>query len=133
MKSLPAWVERLLRIICPEELYDQIEGDLIEIYNHEVKTMGIRKAKQRLTIACLRFMRPGICCGISSELNSRIVENNVNEFHFQPLRSCSFIKNYQGQTGGFGLACFTEAMVSIEQKSLILVAQWILEVRRKKS
>ncbi|WP_276371495.1 hypothetical protein [Chryseolinea sp. H1M3-3] len=31
MKSLPAWSERLLRALCPDELYEQIEGDLIDI------------------------------------------------------------------------------------------------------
>ena len=60
MKSLPTWAEGLLRIICPEELYEQIEGDLIEIYNYEVKTVGERKAKLRFVLACFRFFRPGI-------------------------------------------------------------------------
>ena len=43
MKLLPAWSERLLRAICPDELYEQIEGDLIEMYNYELKTVGKRK------------------------------------------------------------------------------------------
>jgi putative ABC transport system permease protein len=60
MTSLPAWSERLLRAICPDELYEQIEGDLIEIYNYEVKTIGKRKAKVRFILACFRFFRPGI-------------------------------------------------------------------------
>lgn len=60
MKSLPGWSERLLRAICPDELYEQIEGDLIEIYNYEVKTVGKRKAKLRFVLACFRFLRPGI-------------------------------------------------------------------------
>ncbi len=60
MKSLPSCAERLLRAICPEEVYEQIEGDLIEIYNYEVKTAGKRKAKLRFVFACFRFFRPGI-------------------------------------------------------------------------
>ena len=60
MKSLPSWVERLLRAICPNELYEQIEGDLIELYNHEVKMEGKRKAKLHLMLSCIRFFRPGI-------------------------------------------------------------------------
>lgn len=60
MKSLPAWTERLLRAICPDELYEQIEGDLIEIYNYEAKTVGKRKARLRFILACFRFFRPGI-------------------------------------------------------------------------
>jgi putative ABC transport system permease protein len=60
MKSLPSWAERLLRTICPEELVEQIEGDLIEIYNHEEKVLGKKKARLRFIFACLRFFRPGI-------------------------------------------------------------------------
>src|SRR5690606_29540734 len=60
MKSLPRWAERFLLAICPEELHEQIEGDLIEIYNYEVKTAGKRKARVRLILACIRFFRPGI-------------------------------------------------------------------------
>jgi putative ABC transport system permease protein len=60
MKALPSWAEKLLRVICPEDLYEQIEGDLIEIYNYEVKIVGARKAKQRFILACFRFLRPGI-------------------------------------------------------------------------
>ena len=60
MKSLPAWAEKLLRAICPEELYEQIEGDLIEIYNYDVKAVGKRRAKLRLALACIGFFRLGI-------------------------------------------------------------------------
>jgi putative ABC transport system permease protein len=60
MKSIPACAERLLKAICPEEFYEQIEGDLIELYNYETKTMGERKAKLRFVLACFRFFRPGI-------------------------------------------------------------------------
>jgi putative ABC transport system permease protein len=72
MKSLPAWAERLLRAICPEELYEQIEGDLIEIYNYEVKIAGKRKAKLRLILASLKFFRPGI-----------VLRNKINIEHNQ--------------------------------------------------
>lgn len=60
MKSLPKWAERLLRSICPDEVYEQIEGDLIEIYNYDEKTLGKRSANRRFILGCLRFFRPGI-------------------------------------------------------------------------
>src|SRR5688572_23355739 len=60
MKSLPLWIENVLRAICPEQLFDQITGDLIELYNHDLKTMDGRKANARLVINDLRFLRPGI-------------------------------------------------------------------------
>ncbi|MEP2670470.1 MAG: ABC transporter permease [Cyclobacteriaceae bacterium] len=78
MKSLPAWAERLLRAICPDELYEQIEGDLIEIYNYEAKTVGKRKARLRFILACFRFFRPGIVLRnkFSMSLNNTDMLNN---------------------------------------------------------
>src|SRR5687768_5618538 len=60
MKSLPTWAGRLLKAICPEEVFEQIEGDLIELYNYDVKTGGEQKAKLKFIIAAVRFFRPGI-------------------------------------------------------------------------
>lgn len=60
MKSLPPWIKMFLSTICPEELYEQIEGDLIELHEHNVKTVGERKAKLLLVISTFGFLRPGI-------------------------------------------------------------------------
>ena len=59
MKSLPIWAARLLQAICPDELHEQIEGDLIEIYNYEVKTVGKRKAKRKLLWSVFGFVGRG--------------------------------------------------------------------------
>jgi putative ABC transport system permease protein len=80
MKSLPAWSERLLRTICPDELYEQIEGDLIEIYNYELKTVGKRKAKLRFILACFRFFRPGIFLRHKFSLNTNSIDIIFNYF-----------------------------------------------------
>lgn len=60
MTSLPSWAERLLRFTCPRELYEHIEGDLIEMYNYEVSTLGKRRAKVGFIIKVIQFIRPGI-------------------------------------------------------------------------
>lgn len=60
MTSLPPWAERLLRLTCPRELYEHIEGDLIEMYNYEVGAMGKRRAKFSFVVKVIRFIRPGI-------------------------------------------------------------------------
>ena len=60
MKSLPIWAVNLLKAICPKELFEQIEGDLIEIYNYDVKTVGEQKAKLKFIITAVRFFRPAI-------------------------------------------------------------------------
>lgn len=60
MQSFPTWAERFLRIICPEQVVDQIIGDLIELYQHDIKRYGQQKARWKLIITALRFFRPAI-------------------------------------------------------------------------
>lgn len=60
MKSLPSWAEKFLRHVCPDDTFEQIEGDLIEMYNHEVKTLGKRKAQWSFVVKVMKFVRPGI-------------------------------------------------------------------------
>lgn len=60
MKTLPRFIGKIIRTICPDDLVDQIEGDLIELYHHDLRTMGQTRARQRLFWTALRFFRPGI-------------------------------------------------------------------------
>lgn len=60
MAQLPGIVEKIIRAICPDHLIDEIEGDLIELYRHDLKSMGRSKARLRLFLTSLRFFRPGI-------------------------------------------------------------------------
>ena len=107
MKSLPAWAERLLRAICPEELYEQIEGDLIEIYNYEVKTAGKRKAKLRFILACFRFFRPGIILRnkIDIEQNHFLMLKNYFVTGMRHIRKSKV--NFAFKLGGLSLAIFS--------------------------
>ena len=51
---------KFLKWICPSHLFEEIEGDLLQKYNRDVKVFGERSAKQRLIWNALRFCRPGI-------------------------------------------------------------------------
>lgn len=107
MKTLPTWAERLLRAICPEEFYEQIEGDLIELYNHEVRTRGQRKARLRFILGCLRFLRPGII--LRNKFN--VQRNNFlmfNNYFVTALRHIRRSKvNFTFKLGGLTLAIFS--------------------------
>lgn len=58
--SLLRAVMRSLEWFCPDYLYEEIEGDLTERYNKNVKVYGERVAKRKLVWNALRFFRPGI-------------------------------------------------------------------------
>lgn len=51
---------RILRTFCPPHLFEEIEGDLIQKFNQDVKAVGEKKAKKRLMWNAIRFFRPGI-------------------------------------------------------------------------
>lgn len=51
---------RFLEWFCPPALYEGIEGDLLEGYEVDCKTIGKRKANLRLSLNVLKFFRPGI-------------------------------------------------------------------------
>ena len=59
-RKLPRWPLRFLQSICPDHLYEEIEGDLFEKFNKDVRTVGEKKARWRLVWNTIRFLRPGI-------------------------------------------------------------------------
>jgi putative ABC transport system permease protein len=79
MTSLPGWASSFLRRICPTDLYEEIEGDLIQNFNRDLKQLGRNRARQRLLRSTLRFFRPGIFLR--------------NTFSFE-VTSLSMIRNY---------------------------------------
>ena len=50
----------ILRRFCPAHLLEEIEGDLLQKFEQDVKEFGARKARRRLLWNVIRFFRPGI-------------------------------------------------------------------------
>lgn len=69
---------RLLRAFCPSHLLEEIEGDLIQKFERDVKLVGERKAKRKLLWNVIRFFRPGIVLRnkLSHQLNSMMMLQN---------------------------------------------------------
>lgn len=57
---LPKWPLRFLRWFCPEHLCEEIEGDLVQRFNRDLREYGTRRAKRRLVWNIIRFFRPAI-------------------------------------------------------------------------
>lgn len=55
-----SWIIRFLRWFCPPHLQEEIEGDLLQKFERDVKAFDERKAKRRLLWNVIRFIRPGI-------------------------------------------------------------------------
>jgi putative ABC transport system permease protein len=56
----PRWPIRILRVICPPELVEEIEGDLVQRFHRDVAALGPATARRRMIWNTLRFIRGGI-------------------------------------------------------------------------
>jgi putative ABC transport system permease protein len=54
------FAKRFLQWICPEEMLEEIEGDLLQRFHRDVKIYGERRARQRFIWNTWRYFRPGI-------------------------------------------------------------------------
>ncbi len=54
------WALRLLELFCPPPLYEGIAGDLVEQFEMDSAALGLAKAKRRLALNAIRFLRPSI-------------------------------------------------------------------------
>ncbi|MBO0937479.1 ABC transporter permease [Fibrella sp. HMF5335] len=54
----PRWATRLLHWLGHPDTREEVEGDLLELYAHWVRTHGPRKANWHYTLSVLRLLRP---------------------------------------------------------------------------
>ncbi len=79
--QLPNWALKFIKFICPIHLHEEIEGDLIQKFNRDVKTFGERKAKRRLIWNVVRFFRLGIL--LRNKFSNHLIQNSMMRNHFQ--------------------------------------------------
>jgi putative ABC transport system permease protein len=80
----PIW---FLSKICPVHLYEEIEGDLIQRFYHDVECLGKGTARQRFVWNVIRFFRPGIVLRnrFSLELNQAYMFRNYLKIAYRHL------------------------------------------------
>ncbi len=58
--SPPKFVLSILTRVCPRDLFEGIEGDLVEQFDADVKELGLKKAKRKFIFNTIRFLHPSI-------------------------------------------------------------------------
>ena len=58
--QVPKIARQFLEWFCPGELYESIQGDLLERFIDDVETKGVKAAKRRYCWNTLRFFHPDI-------------------------------------------------------------------------
>lgn len=59
-KLPPKWPFNFLSWFCPDHLLEEIEGDLIQKFNRDLKKYSVGKSRRRFAWSAIRFFRPGI-------------------------------------------------------------------------
>lgn len=54
----PKWAQKLLERLCPSHLLEEVEGDLLEEYEYQLKKYGAGKANREYIITVLGFLSP---------------------------------------------------------------------------
>ncbi|MEM7297709.1 MAG: permease prefix domain 2-containing transporter, partial [Bacteroidota bacterium] len=74
----PRAVLRFFKWFCNPSLHKYLEGDLLELYDHNIKTEGKSKASWRFTWEVIKLFRPGIIKDIdgTEKLNNYGMLNN---------------------------------------------------------
>ncbi|MCF0049233.1 ABC transporter permease [Dyadobacter sp. LJ53] len=56
--SPPRWADKLFKILCPPELFEELQGDLHEQFELDVKRVGVKAAKSIYALETLKFAKP---------------------------------------------------------------------------
>jgi putative ABC transport system permease protein len=57
-KPPPSWIDKFLQWRLPGEQFEEVQGDMQELYSHWVAEMGEKKARRRYLWSALTFLRP---------------------------------------------------------------------------
>ncbi|MDF7815948.1 permease prefix domain 2-containing transporter [Runella sp. MFBS21] len=77
----PRWARTLLRWWADPNTSEELEGDLLELYNHWVATVGERKADWKYTFNAIKLLRP-------------FAQNKRSQYPTTYLYSPTMIRNY---------------------------------------
>jgi putative ABC transport system permease protein len=111
--SIPKVPLRVLSWFCPYHLYEEIEGDLIQRFEKDVKAFGKTKAKRRLLWNVIRFFRPGILLRnkFSIELNRG---NMIRDYFRSAFRNMEKRKFHSFiNTGGLTLGITSFLLINL--------------------
>ncbi|HMI65487.1 MAG TPA: permease prefix domain 2-containing transporter, partial [Cyclobacteriaceae bacterium] len=106
-------VLRFLRSFCPANLYETIEGDLIEQFESDVAEVGLKKTRRRSLWNTIKFMRPGII--LRNKISSEVTELPMfrNYFRTTYRHALKNKVNFLFKLGGLTLSLFSLVVIAI--------------------
>ncbi len=116
--SPPPWLLRFFRWFCNPEYVEDIEGDLLERYERNVKAKGIGPGKWRLLFDIIKLMRPGII----RPLTTLFYINQLSMFKTNLKVSIRTLSKHRTYVAinllgmGFALACCIVSFLNLDYK-----------------
>lgn len=111
--SPPKWALRFLQWICPEHLLEEIEGDLIQRFDKDLKIVGEKKAKRRFIWNALLFFRLGILLrnNFSAQLNQLPMFKNYFKTSYRHILNSKL--NFAFKLGGLTITLLSFLIIAI--------------------
>ncbi len=113
----PKYPLDFFRWFCRPEIVEDIEGDLVEKYNTNVESLGLRKARRKFAIQVLKLFRPGIIRPLFRDhFNFKIMFRHNLKLAFRNFYryKSSFLINSVGLASGLACAILIYLWVSDE-------------------
>ncbi len=104
---------RFLQWSCPDHLYEEIEGDLIQKFNRDVKNFGETRARRRLIWNSVRFFRPGIVLRNKFSVGSNQMPMFQNYFKTTYRHLLKSKINFAFKLGGLTLALLSFLVIAM--------------------
>ncbi|MEQ8473855.1 MAG: FtsX-like permease family protein [Marinoscillum sp.] len=84
----PKTLTRLLQLICREEFYEELQGDLEERYYRDVEEKGTSKARRKYNLEMIRLIRPSVIKSptISKSMNQLSMLRNYTVVAFRNIK-----------------------------------------------
>lgn len=54
----PRWANNLFKLLCPHELFEELQGDLQQQFELDVKRVGVKAAERIYALETLKFAKP---------------------------------------------------------------------------
>jgi putative ABC transport system permease protein len=111
--SPPSWILRFLQFVCPQELLEEIEGDLIQRYNRDVDLVGEPQAKRKIFFNVFRYVRPEIIFRNRVSFNAAqfLMFKNYYTTTWRHIRKHKI--NAVSRLGGLTLALFSFLIIAL--------------------
>lgn len=108
-----AWILKFLRLFCPQHLQEEIEGDLLQHYQRDLRKFSRPKSKRRLLWNTIRFFRPTIILRRSFSTEQNQIPMFKNYF-ITSIRHIGRSKvNFAFKLGGLSLAIFSFLAIAL--------------------